>query len=198
MQPEPVNLIGNQIELVPLTEAHLPDLTKMARHDEIWTYLDEATPQTEPEVAALITEALEEQDQGVRLPFAIIDRDNGQAIGTMSYIDIQRAHRGIELGWAWISPDYWQRGIAREAAYLLMRHAFEALGAIRVAFKTDARNVRSQRTIEGLGATQEGTFRNHRILRDGYRRSSIYYSVIDDEWPAVRTALEAKLRPRMV
>ncbi|MEO3747138.1 GNAT family protein [Plantactinospora sp. B5E13] len=189
MRVEPVRLTGQRIALEPLTEAHLPDLAKLAHRDEIWTYLDEETP----DMAALIAEALEEQAQGVRLPFAITDRDTGQAIGTMSYIDIQPTHRGIELGWAWISPDHWSKGVAREAAYLLMRHAFDTLGAIRVAFKTDSRNTRSQRTIEALGATREGVFRNHRILRDGHRRHSIYYSVITEEWPTIRAGLETKL-----
>ncbi|WP_405095561.1 GNAT family N-acetyltransferase [Micromonospora sp. NBC_01412] len=180
--------------LEPLTEAHLSDLAKVARHDDIWTYLDEATPEAEQEVDSLITEALQEQEQGSRLPFAIINRDDARAIGTISYIDIQPTHHGLEIGWAWISPAYWSKGIARESSYLLMRHAFEDLGAVRIAFKTDSRNVRSQRAIEGLGATREGVFRNHRILRDGFLRTSHFYSVIADEWPAVRASIEARSR----
>ncbi|BCB85735.1 GNAT family N-acetyltransferase [Phytohabitans suffuscus] len=128
----------------------------------------------------------------MRLPFAVVEAKEQRAIGTVSYIDIQPAHYGLEIGWAWIAPQYWRKGVAREAAYLLMRHAFDSLDAVRVAFKTDSRNVRSQRAIIGLGATQEGVFRNHRILRDGVLRHSIYYTVIREEWPSVRAALEGR------
>jgi RimJ/RimL family protein N-acetyltransferase len=191
MNVEPCRLTGDLVVLEPLDMSHVPELANMAQHDEIWTYLDEPTPQAEQPVSAMVAEALDEQEQGVRLPFAVVERKEGRTVGTVSYIDIQRAHYGVEIGWAWIAPQYWQQGIAREAAYLLMRHAFDTLGAVRVAFKTDSRNVRSQRAITALVATQEGVFRNHRILRDGVLRHSIYYSVIREEWPTVRAALES-------
>ncbi|MEV6985680.1 GNAT family protein [Sphaerisporangium sp. NPDC051017] len=180
----PVTLVGELVRLEPLTMEHLADLSVAGNHHEIWTYLDEPTP-GEDEMAALIVDALDEQARGLRLPFAIIERADARAIGSISYIDIQRTHRAVEIGWAWVTPGHWCAGVAREAAVLLIRHAFETLGAIRVAFKTDSRNIRSQRALEGLGATREGTFRNHRILRDGHVRHSIYYSVIPEEWPDV-------------
>ncbi|GLX08571.1 GNAT family protein [Microbispora sp. NBRC 16548] len=192
MSVEPTRLSGHIIDLEPLSWNHLDDLTIAAKYDDVWTYLDEPTPQTEEPVAALISEAISEQEQGLRLPFAIIARETKKAIGSISYIDIQRKHYAVELGWAWVTPSHWRTGAAREAAYLLIEHAFEVLGAIRVAFKTDSRNIRSQRAISGLGATKEGVFRNHRILRDGHIRHSVYYSIIREEWPSVRQAVRSR------
>ncbi len=192
---EPIVLEGQVVRLEPLGLRHLDDLAEAARHDDVWTFLDEPTPRSEEPVAVLIVEALGEQEKGRRLPFAVVERQTGTAIGSISYIDIQHAHRGVEIGWAWVTPTRWRTGAAREAAYLLMCHAFDTLDMIRVAFKTDSRNHRSQRAIEGLGATREGVLRNHRILRDGRLRHSIYYSVIREEWPAVRDALEARRPP---
>lgn len=145
-------------------------------------------------MAALIREAIVEQARGERLAFAVVEKATGHAIGSISYIDIQRAHRGVEIGWAWITPSRWRTGASREAAFLLMCHAFETMGAIRVAFKTDSRNERSQQAIEGLQATREGVFRNHWILRDGVVRHSIYYSVTREDWPEVCARLKASLR----
>ncbi|MEV6810726.1 GNAT family protein [Micromonospora sp. NPDC051296] len=183
-------LTGRVVQLEPMTVESIADLTEAANHAAIWTYLDEPTPSTSEAVSALVTEAVEEQRQGVRIPYVIRDRRTGAAIGSISFIDIQPRHRGVEIGWAWVTPDHWRTGAAREASYLLMRHAFETAGAIRAVFKTDSRNVRSQRAIEGLGATREGVFRNHRILRDGHVRHSIFYSVTAEEWPEVRRALD--------
>ena len=195
MKPEPmlvapVSLRGEVVRLVPLSVDHLEDLSLAGQHDDIWVYLDEPTPQGAAPVAHMIKEALAEQARGERLPFAVIDQASGIAIGSISYIDIQPTHHGVEIGWAWLAPSYWRTGASRDAAYLLMRHAFDELGAIRVAFKTDSRNERSRRAILGLGATEEGVFRNHRILRDGHIRHSVYFSVVSSEWPHVRARLE--------
>lgn len=187
MTVRPVTLLGTLAVLEPLSMGHLPDLAEAARYDEVWTYLDEPTPTGPEPVAELIREAEEERRRGQRLPFAVVERPSGKAVGSISYIDIQPHHRGVEIGWAWLTPSRWRSGIAREAATLLLRHAFEELGAIRVAFKTDSLNERSQRAIAGLGATREGLFRNHRILRDGRVRHSVFYSVTREEWLARRS-----------
>lgn len=183
MNLSPVILSGSSIRLEPLVREHSSDLLNAAGHDEVWTYLDEPTPRTIRDVRVLIDEAQHEQHQGSRLPFAIVHVATSQAIGSISYINISHAHRGLEIGWAWLAPNVWGRGIFAEAANLLLRHAFEDVGAIRVAFKADVRNERSRRAIARLGATQEGIFRNHRILSDGYRRDSVFFSVIESEWP---------------
>ena len=187
----PVSLVGRLVRLEPLSMAHLSDLAEAARYDEVWTYLDEETPGDDQPVAALIREALEERARGERLAFAIVELASGHAVGSISYIDIQRTHHSVEIGWAWLTPSRWRTGLSREAGYLLLRHAFETMGAVRVAFKTDSRNQRSQQAIEGLHATYEGTFHNHRILRDGALRHSRYYSVIREDWPEVSAKLAA-------
>jgi RimJ/RimL family protein N-acetyltransferase len=116
---------------------------------------------------------------------AIIDLRDGRVVGSISFIDIRHHDRGVEIGWAWLAPRVWGDGFNAEAMLLLMKHAFETLGAIRVAIKADVRNVRSIRSMERIGASREGVWRNHRILSDGFHRDSVYYSVIDTEWPKV-------------
>jgi RimJ/RimL family protein N-acetyltransferase len=113
----------------------------------------------------------------------------GRAVGSTSYIDIRRQDRGLEIGWTWLTPSEWGTGTNTEAKRLLLAHAFDTLGAIRVALKTDARNLRSQRAIEKLGAIREGVWRNHRILSDGHIRDSVFYSFVPEDWAAVRAVV---------
>lgn len=191
MNLQPVTLAGEIIRLEPLGLEHAADLLAAASHDEIWTYLDEPTPRTSEMIESLIRDALEDQSRGLRLPFAIIDIKTGRAVGSTSFIDIRPRDRSVEIGWTWITPGQWGTGANTEAKFLLMSHVFEKQDAGRVAIKTDLRNERSQKAIEKLGATREGVWRNHRILSDGSYRHSVYYSVIDSEWPAVRDCLNA-------
>lgn len=190
MNLDPVVLSGALVRLEPLSQEHASDLLDAAAHDEVWTYLDEPTPRAIEDMERLIDEAQREQREGTRLPFAIIHSPTSRAVGSISYINISHAHRSLEIGWAWLSPCLWGHGVFTEAAYLLLRHAFEDMVVVRVAFKADVRNNRSRRAINHLGATQEGILRNHRILSTGYRRDSVFYSVIDSEWPHVRAELE--------
>lgn len=178
--------VGRLVTLTLLTEESVGPLARVAANDQIWTFLDEETPTTREAVQALVSEAVQEHRSGARIPYVISIRQTGAVIGSISYLDIQPQHRGVEIGWAWVTPAYWGTGVAREAAYLLIQHAFDEAGAIRVAFKADSRNARSQRAIEGLGAVREGVFRNHRILRDGHVRHSVFYSLTSEDWPDVR------------
>ncbi|MEU9513623.1 GNAT family protein [Micromonospora sp. NPDC048169] len=189
MKPTPVTLTGCLIRLEPLGPQHAADLLAAAAHDEIWTHLDEPTPRTSEAINAFISDALRDQERGQRLPFAVVDLRSGKAIGSTSYIDIRPNDRTLEIGWTWLTPNSWGTGANTEAKFLLMRHAFEVLGVGRVAIKTDLRNTRSQRAIERLGAHREGVWRNHRLLSTGRYRDSVYYSVIDSEWPTVRDKL---------
>ena len=190
MKPQPATLTGRRIRLEPLDHSHAPDLLEAAAHDEVWTYLDEPTPRTVEDIDHLIRDALTEQEQGPRLPFAVVRQSDDRTVGSTSYIDIRPAARTLEIGWTWMGPSEWGTGTNTEAKYLLLRHAFEILNAGRVAIKTDSRNARSRRAIENLGATHEGTWRNHRLLSTGSYRHTDYFSIIDSEWPSVRAHLE--------
>ena len=189
MKLRPVLLAGNVVRLEPLGYEHRDDLVAAAAFDEIWTYLDEPTPRTTGAVESLIRDAIDEQERGARIPFAIVSLSNGRAVGSTSYIDIRPHDRTVEIGWTWLTPSHWGTGANTEAKFLLMRHAFEQHGAGRVAIKTDLRNERSQRAIAKLGAVREGVWRNHRLLSTGRYRDSVFYSVIDTEWPQVRERL---------
>ena len=188
-------LSGLRVRLEPLGPQHADDLAAFAGDERIWTYLDEPAPWDRAAVDTFIAAAQADQDRGVRLAYAVLDQTTSQAIGSTSYIDIRLADRGVEIGWTWMSPAAWGTGANTEAKYLLLEHAFDA-GAIRVAIKTDVRNVRSQRAIEHLGATREGVWRNHRILSTGDYRHSAYYSVIESEWPRVRDKLRSRIHHR--
>jgi len=193
MNLSPVTLSGSLVTLEPLQDRHAADLLAAAAHDEVWTYLDEPTPVKIEQVQALIADAKDERRRGARLAFAMVDKASGTAVGSTSYIDIRPQDRGLEIGWVWSGPSVWGTGINAEAFYLLLRHAFDDQDVIRVALKTDRRNLRSQRAIEALGASREGLWRNHRILSTGNYRDTVYYSVIDAEWPTIRSPLEARL-----
>ncbi|MGH3663411.1 MAG: GNAT family N-acetyltransferase [Micromonosporaceae bacterium] len=175
------------MRLEPLGRRHRDGLLFAAAYDEIWAYLDEPTPRTRADVEALIHDAEQDRARRKRMPFAVLGATSDQVIGSVSLIDIRPEDRTVEIGWVWMTPGQWGTGASREAIFLLMRHAFETMGAIRVAYKTDVRNIRSRKAITSLGATQEGIFRNHRILSDGHVRDSVYYSVISEEWPTIRS-----------
>lgn len=187
---EPITLTGRLARLEPLSHEHAADLLEAAQHEDIWRYLDEPTPRSLPMIEKLISEALDEQQAGKRLPWAVIALDSGRAVGSVSFIDIRTRDRGVEIGWGWLTPSRWRTGISREMVFLLLRHAFKDLGIVRVALKTDVRNERSQRAILGFGAQREGIVRNHMILRDGYIRDSMYFSITIEDWPEVHDRLQ--------
>ena len=192
MKLQSLTLTGSHIRLEPLGPQHASDLADAATDQRIWTYLDEPQPWTRATVDRFVSEAQAEQLTGRRIAFAIVERSSEQAVGSTSYLDIRPHDRGVEIGWTWLAPFVWNSGVNTEAKYLLLSHAFDA-GAIRVAIKTDRRNERSQRAIEALGATREGVWRNHRVLSTGAYRDTVYYSIIDSEWPPVRERLQARL-----
>jgi RimJ/RimL family protein N-acetyltransferase len=136
-----------------------------------------------------IEQACEESAAGRQIPFAIIHLASGRAVGSTRYLDIRREDRGIEIGWTWLGKAYQRTAMNTECKWLLLRHAFETLAAHRVQLKTDLRNLASQRAIERLGAVREGVLRRHMLLPDGHLRDSVYYSILDTEWPAVKERL---------
>jgi len=147
---------------------------------------------------AWVRDLLGRQARGTDLPFAVVYQATGRAIGASRYLDIQRAHRSVEIGGSWYGRAFQRTAVNTESKYLLLRHAFDDLGCIRVQLKTDGRNERSQRAIERLGAVREGVLRHSMIMPDGHIRDSIYYSILAEEWPGVKAKLEAMLaRPAL-
>jgi RimJ/RimL family protein N-acetyltransferase len=193
MDLHPLTLPGRTIRLEPLALAHVPDLTVAGRDPDLWRFMPYPFDGSQAFMHAWVTEVLARQARGTDLPFAVVLQSSGQAIGATRYMDIHPADRGLEIGGTWYAPDHQRTAANTEAKYLLLRHAFERLGCIRVQLKTDLRNERSQRAIERLGAVREGVLRDHMLMPDGHRRSSVYYSILEAEWPAVKTRLEAWL-----
>jgi RimJ/RimL family protein N-acetyltransferase len=143
---------------------------------------------------AYIAEALELQAAGTALPFVVIEKSTGAIVGSTRFGNIAVPHRRLEIGWTWITPRWQRTYVNTETKYLLLKHAFETLGCIRVEFKTDSLNRQSQNALAGIGATEEGTMRNHMIVGGGRKRHSVYFSIIDAEWPDVKKRLEGRLQ----
>jgi RimJ/RimL family protein N-acetyltransferase len=194
MVVEPVTLTGRVARLEPLRLEHAADLYAASRDPSIWTYKLVRQPQTLEEIQRHIEGALRGQETGATVPFAIVSLEHGRALGETRYLTIMPQDRGLEIGWTWLSPAIQRTGANTECKYLLLCHAFEHLGAIRVQLKTHHNNVRSQRAIERLGAVKEGILRNHMIMPDGSYRHSVYFSVIESEWPSVKARLEGLMR----
>lgn len=190
MNVEPVVLTGRHVRLEPLTPAHAESLWPHADEPAIWLYMPYGKVNTVDRLRDVINDLLRRQAAGTDLCFAVVDLATGAPIGMTRYMTIERGNHGLEIGGTWYGKDFRRTAVNTECKYLLMRHAFESLGCIRVQLKTDLRNERSQRAIERLGATREGVLRKNIIMPDGYQRSSVIYSVIDDEWPSVKKRLE--------
>jgi N-acetyltransferase len=188
----PVTLEGRHVRLEPLAMAHLAGLAEIGLDEELWRWIP-VPVRTREDLAAYIQMALDEQKRGISLPFALVEKATGRAIGSTRYGNIDRTHHRVEIGWTWVGRE-WQRTAANtEAKFLLLRHAFETLGCIRVELKTDSLNERSRAAILRIGAKEEGIFRNHMITASGRIRHSVYFSIVDSEWPAVKARLEGML-----
>jgi RimJ/RimL family protein N-acetyltransferase len=186
MEVNPVILTGSKIELIPMEAGHSEGLYEAGRYPEIWAHTQGQIFSIE-EAREYVRKALESDSA---LPFVIIQRATGKIVGSTRFYDISVPNRSLEIGSTWLTPDMWRTVVNTECKFLLLKHCFETLGTIRVQLKTDSRNTRSQRAIERLGASKEGVLRNHMILPDGYIRDSVYYSILDREWPEVKLGLE--------
>ena len=189
----PVTLDGSIVRLEPLSLEHAEGLAQVGLDPAVWRWTL-ARPKNIDDIRAWIEAALAGQRAGTDLPFATIDRSTGRPIGSSRFLSIVPEHRRLEIGWTWVAPPWQRRGANQEAKYLQLRHAFEDLGANRVEFKTDSRNEKANPALLSIGATFEGTFRNHMIMPDETLRHSNYYSVTVEEWPAVKAMLEARIR----
>jgi RimJ/RimL family protein N-acetyltransferase len=189
----PVTLEGKLVRLEPLGPHHAEGLYVATRgNEELWRHMA-ISPEDVEEYSVFIQSALAEQAAGTSVPFAIIERAGDEVIGSTRFMDIRAVHSGVEIGWTFLASRVWRTGINTECKYLLLRHAFEVGGAARVQLKTDALNDRSRAAILRLGAQFEGILRKHQLRRDGTLRDTAMYSIIDDEWPAVKTRLEGML-----
>lgn len=193
LNPQPVTLTGRTVRLEPLSLAHVPDLTAAGQDENIWRYMPYDTIRTEAQMRAWVEDLLHRQTLGGDLPFAVYHLADQRAVGATRYMDIQHAHRGLEIGGTWYGADYQRTAVNTESKYLLLTHAFETLGCIRVQLKTDLRNERSQAAIARLGAVREGVLRENILMPDGYHRSSVYFSILAHEWPDVKARLAARL-----
>jgi len=193
---QPLTLSGRLVCLEPLSEAHVPDLTVAGQDESIWQYLRYGQVTTREKMRHFVLMLLEWQQRGTDLPFAVIHLEAGKAVGMTRYMNIDPANRSLEIGGTWYATPYQRTGVNTECKYLLLGYAFETLGCIRVQFRTDVRNLRSQRAIERLGAMREGVLRDHMILPDGTVRSSVIYSILKGEWPVVKARLESMLNEK--
>jgi len=192
MVVSPLVLEGVHVRLEPLSNGHLEGLAQVGLEEELWRWIP-APVRTQAEMAAYIETALDEQARGVSLPFAIVEKATGRPVGSTRYGNIDRTHHRMEIGWTWVARHYQRTAVNTEAKYLLLKHAFETLGCMRVELKTDSLNERSRAAILRIGAREEGIFRNHMITSSGRIRHTVYFSIIDSEWPAVKMRLESKL-----
>jgi N-acetyltransferase len=187
-----VILEGAQVRLEPLTLEHHAAFCEVGLDPELWQWIPYRATTAE-EMLAYIKSALKDQTAGTAQPFATVERSTGRVIGSTRYMNIDVANRRMEIGATWIAKPWQRTAINAEAKYLMLRHAFETLGCVRVELKTDALNQKSRNAILRIGAKEEGTLRRHVVTWTGRVRDTVYFSVLDSEWSQVKATLEAKL-----
>jgi RimJ/RimL family protein N-acetyltransferase len=192
MDVDRVTLEGDYVRLEPLSaDEHLAGLQAAGSDAAIfdWFADDYSTPE---KMQTFVTDALEAERESESLPFATIWRETDEPIGSTRFCAIRPANRSVEIGWTWITPEYQRTPANTEAKYLMLRHAFEAWDCVRVEFETAAANERARAALDRIGATEEGVLRKHMLIH-GEPEDSVYFSIIDDEWPAVRKLLTTEL-----
>ena len=192
MNIQPIYLEGVHVKLEPLSLIHHQQLCEVGLDPELWK-ITMTLIRTPDEMKQYIMIALKEQEEGRSLPFTIIDKKSDKAVGSSRYGNIDLVNKRVEIGWTWIARPWQRTAINTETKYLLLTHAFEKLGCIRVEFKTDSLNTQSRNALLRIGAKEEGIFRNHMIAPGGRLRQSVYFSIIDSEWSHVKKMLEGKL-----
>jgi RimJ/RimL family protein N-acetyltransferase len=189
----PVLLTGSVVELRPLEKSHFLPLEQLAKDSRIWEFyaMDPSKSCTFLEV---FDGAIKEREKGNQYPFVIYHKELDRIIGSTRFTEIQAPHRRLEIGWTWLSPEFWASGINAECKLLLLTYCFEQLKTYRVQLRTDVLNLRSRKAIEKIGGRYEGVFRNDMVRENGTRRDSAYYSIIDTEWDEVKVQLTRLLR----
>ena len=192
MSIEPVTLTGHYVRLEPLKMEHFDALWSVGQDVELWKW----TPyqiDTPEKMRTYIQAALDGQELGTALPFVTIERATDRVVGSTRFGNIDAPNHRVEIGWTWIDRRQQRTPVNTEAKFLMLQHAFEVWHCIRVELKTDALNTRSRTAIARLGAKEEGTFRHHMIVDTGRLRDTVYFSIIDDEWPTVKVRLQELL-----
>lgn len=191
--PRPVPLEGRFVRLEPLVlSEHFAGLCEVGLDPELWRWTTAKVPD-EAALRGYLDVALADQARGLALPFAVRDLASGRVAGSTRFGNIERAHRRVEIGWTWLGRAFWRTAANTEQKYLMFRHAFERWHVQRVELKTSLLNERSKGAMRRLGLVEEGTMRKHMLNEDGTTRDSVYFSVIDDEWPAMKARLEGML-----
>ena len=189
--PKPVTLELGNVRLVPMRPDHRDGLLEASRSPEIWEHMTVPQPRDIEDIEKFIGGALVAQDAGAQVPFVI--EVGGKVGGTTRYMEIRRLDLRLEIGWTWLAREHWRTAVNTTCKLLLLRHAFETLGAVRVELKTDALNTRSRAAIERIGAKPEGILRSYQRIHTGRQRDTAMFSFIASEWPGARAALMAKL-----
>ncbi|MEM6785717.1 MAG: GNAT family protein [Bacteroidota bacterium] len=185
-------LEGERVRLDPLTMDHLDALCEVGLDPELWRWTS-SNVQDRADMQAYIETALKGQRRGRMRPFATVHRASGRVVGSTRFGNIVPEHRRAEIGWTWVARPWQRTAVNTEAKWLMLRYAFEGMGCQRVELKTDALNARSRAAILRIGATEEGTLRQHRLVATGRTRDTVYFSILADEWPRVDAALQARL-----
>jgi len=195
MQIEPVILEGAHVRLEPLRPAHVEPLCAVGLDPEIWRWTQSQVGDRE-QMREYVETALRWQAEGTALPFVTVEKGSGTVVGSTRFANIDPANRRVEIGWTWLGRAWQRTACNTEAKHLMLGHAFETWGCLRVEFKTDALNARSRAALLRIGAREEGTLRKHMVTASGRLRDSVYFSILDDEWPAVKKRLETRLGGR--
>jgi RimJ/RimL family protein N-acetyltransferase len=193
IQPQPITLEGAHVRLLPLSRDHLDGLCAIGLDEELWKWVPMRVLDRQA-MQAYVELALDEQRRGVSVPFTTTLKGTGQIIGCTRYANISVSDGRLEIGWTWIGKPWQRSAVNSEAKYLMLRHAFEVLGCTRVELKTDGLNEKSRAAILRIGAKQDGILRKHTLTYSGRLRDTVYFSILDDEWPAVKAGLEARLK----
>ena len=191
----PCVLEGANVRLEPLSIDHLEGLIEIGLDPDLWRWTL-ARNHTPDDMRRYVETALAEQRVGQSVPFATIERSSGRVVGSTRFASIEPAHRRVEIGWTWVGRPWQRTAVNTEAKFLMLRHAFEVWHCMRVELKTNSKNERSRRAILRIGATEEGTLRKHQLNADGTTRDSVYFSITDDEWPAVKRRLQEMMAER--
>lgn len=192
---EPVTLQSDRVRLRPLALSDLDALASFALEPDLWRWRPQWV-ENRDDLESYIRFALKAQEEGTALPFVMVVRSSGAIAGSTGFMNIDRQNRRVEIGGTFIDPAWQRTFINTETKLLMLQHAFECWHCIRVELKTDSENNRSRKAILRIGAQEEGTLRNHMVMPDGRFRHSVYYSILDAEWPQVKQALQLKLNSR--